>query len=514
MRRVSMILMVVCISSASQYGLCATPQNAQLPQSAYYAKTQPASQSIDPNLPDRLSANRETIRYPQNQPAGQGRVTQASWGEAPLPALPVPNILPLSLETALQWTLSSNPDLITQRQNLPVSAEAIEIARRFPTSLNPTVAIDFRPWVFDRPTGNGIEYMQTLVSVSWMQPIELGHRRSYRTAIAQAEYSLTRWQILQAELLALVQSYRLHQTAVYRREKLRVSGDLNDFNIKLLDVLKRQMEANQVPPSDVVLAEVETQLTSQERAIAEQEYVSAVADLRQQIGLSQHDGWFEPLGSLKLPGGAAAEDETALVQAALACRPEVRAARAELSGSEAAVCLAKADMIPIFSVGPVYEKDESGVCFYGVGVSSPIPVLNLGRSNVWQKEAENHRSAVALRQVEQKITVQVKAALVRWQQVQRLVQQTDARTESTRAQAAKMERLFQAGQADLVKLFEVRRRLIEATNSQLDATWQATQSYADLLGALGATPLLGSMPDQSSDAPAALPDPASNASPR
>ena len=57
-----------------------------------------------------------------------------------------------------------------------------------------------------------------------------------------------------------------------------------------------------------------------------------------------------------------------------------------------------------------------------------------------------------------------------------------------------MQRLYEAGQADLVKLLQVRQRWLEAKNAQLDAVWQTTQAYADLLAALGASQLLGTLP--------------------
>ena len=59
---------------------------------------------------------------------------------------------------------------------------------------------------------------------------------------------------------------------------------------------------------------------------------------------------------------------------------------------------------------------------------------------------------------------------------------------------ARMERLYAAGQSDLVKLLQVRQRWIESANTRLDATWQTTQTYADLLAALGGTSLLRSLP--------------------
>ena len=67
-------------------------------------------------------------------------------------------------------------------------------------------------------------------------------------------------------------------------------------------------------------------------------------------------------------------------------------------------------------------------------------------------------------------------------------------------QTTRVERLYTAGQSDLIKLLQVRQRLIQAENTELDAIWQATQAYADLLSAVGTTPLLGSL--EVSEAPA------------
>jgi cobalt-zinc-cadmium efflux system outer membrane protein len=415
-------------------------------------------------------------------------------GDASRPPSPDTASTPLGLEAALEWTLAGNPDLVALRQNLGVSAEAVEVARRFPMSLNPTLSVDVRPWVFERVPGEPVNRLETLVSVSLSQPLELGHRRSHRVSIAEAAYSQTRWNILQAELSALVQTYRLYETAVYRREKLRVATKLAEFNNRLLQTLRRQLEANQVSAADVVLAEVENQSTTQHVETARQEYVAAVADLRQQIGMRQQAGWVEPTGALKLPESLAGEDEAALLQTALGSRPEIQAARAQVAGSHAAVSLARADRIPVPSLGPAYEKDEAGVSFYGMVLSSPVPVLNTGKSLVRQREAEHCRDLVALQQVQQKVALQVKAALARWNQAQQLVSRTVALSEPIEGHAARMQRLFEAGQTDLVKLFQVRQRLIEAENTRLDAVWQATQAHAELLTALGATSLMGSLP--------------------
>ena len=51
----------------------------------------------------------------------------------------------LSLQAALYGAIRYNPDLVTLRNSNVASAEAVEVARRFPTALNPTLWIDYRP---------------------------------------------------------------------------------------------------------------------------------------------------------------------------------------------------------------------------------------------------------------------------------------------------------------------------------------------------------------------------------
>ena len=68
-------------------------------------------------------------------------------------------------------------------------------------------------------------------------------------------------------------------------------------------------------------------------------------------------------------------------------------------------------------------------------------------------------------------------------------ERTHQRLEPIRRQAERMDRLYQAGQTDLLKLLQVRRRFIEARNVELDAVWQAIGAYADLLAATGGAPL-------------------------
>ena len=198
---------------------------------------------------------------------------------------------------------------------------------------------------------------------------------------------------MQAELTTLVQTYRFFQTAAYRREKLRLASELADFNDRLVQSLRRGLEANQVTAADVVLAEVENQATRQQVEVARQDYANALTDLRNQIGVPETAGTAEPLGEFVLPRNIPEIDDQALVQMALQSRPDLFAARAAVAGAEAAVRLAKGDRIPTPIVGPHYQIDEAGIQYIGLIYVTPLPMLNNGKPLVIQREADAARAA-------------------------------------------------------------------------------------------------------------------------
>jgi cobalt-zinc-cadmium efflux system outer membrane protein len=465
--------------------------SAELPNPAA-----PDATAADPGAAARrLGYNAAPPSGGENQPAIATDAPDAGAGAQPTSPSGA-TVSALDLRTALEQTLRYQPQLIALRQNLAVSAEAIEVARRFPTSLNPSVSVTIEPWTFVRGP-SGVEPLESLFNVTWLQPIEFGHRRQLRQAMAEASYTQTRWNIVQAELAALVQTYRSHQTALYRRQKLAVAQRLMDLNQRLIGVLGRQMEANRVAASDVVLAQAEGRAIAQQQETARQEYLAALADLRRQIGMIELAESAEPAGEFTVPSGPEGTrvpaDEPALVRMALDCRPEVQAAAAQLAVSRAAVALARAERIPIPSLGPTYERDEAGISYYGFALSTPLPLVNSGKPLVRQREAEEHRDLVAWQQAQQQVRVQVRVALARWRQSQESVARTRACCAPVAAQAERMQRLYEAGQADLVKLFQLWQRLIESENAQLDSIWMATQAYAELLTAIGVTPMLAGL---------------------
>lgn len=442
--------------------------------------------------------------------------------DAPGAAAPVAGGQSLSLQTALYGALTGNPDLATLRQGSPIanapSPEAVEVARRFPTTLNPTLWIDYRPLTLipnnnaggPGSRGGDRDYYRSgnqFLYLSLRQPVELGHQTRHRFDIARAAWDQQRWTVFQAELTTLVQTYRLFQTAAYRREKLRVARELADFNDRLLESLEKRLEANQVTAADVVLARVESRAADQQITMARQDYLTAQADLRNQIGNAESAGSTEPLGEFTLPEYIPPVNEQAMVRTALANRPDIHAARSQVAGAEAAVRLARADRIPTPIVGPEYQSNEAGSQFVGFVYITPIPVVNSGKPLVVQREAEARRACAALQQAEQRAIAQVRAAVVKWNGATELVNQTKDITEELAKEVDKLDRIFDEGETDLTKLLQGRQRLIQLENSRLDAVWAATQAQADLLLALGTPTLINALLSRA-EGDAAAPNPA------
>jgi cobalt-zinc-cadmium efflux system outer membrane protein len=418
---------------------------------------------------------------------------------------------PISLEAALYGAVTSNPDLVTLREGnaLAASAEAVEVARHFPTTLNPTLWVDYRPITLiprdtfgtsssaggsSRSTHGGFyHYGQDYIYISVRQPIELGHQTTHRFHVAQAAFNQQRWIVVQAELTALVQTYRFFQTAAYRREKYHLAQELADFNDHLSESLQRRMEANQVLAADVALARVESRATRQQVKAARQDYLTALTDLRNQIGIPEEAGAVEPLGEFTLPPYIPPVNEQVMIQEALQSRPDIHAANAQVAGTESAVRLARGDRIPTPVIGPQYEMDEAGVQYIGFVFITPLPVWNNGQPLVLQREAEHRRAVVAHQEAQQRVVAQVRAAVAKWNSATELVNESSSLTKELNKEVGTLDRLFEAGQTDLTKLMQARQRLIQLENSQLDAVWQATQAQADLLLALGIPSLINKM---------------------
>ena len=96
----------------------------------------------------RIQAVDRSVRRVQAEPA-EIRMSCSPLWDVPSDAISVIGGPSISLQMALYRTLTSNPDLNLLRLGNPTtpSAESVEVARHFPSTLNPTLWIDYRPMI-------------------------------------------------------------------------------------------------------------------------------------------------------------------------------------------------------------------------------------------------------------------------------------------------------------------------------------------------------------------------------
>jgi cobalt-zinc-cadmium efflux system outer membrane protein len=118
----------------------------------------------------------------------------------------------------------------------------------------------------------------------------------------------------------------------------------------------------------------------------------------------------------------------------------------------------------------------------------PLPVFNTHRGEILQREAERDRAAFEMRQYQVQIRQDVHAAVQRIERAEETVAtyRTQIVPELEKGLGA-FEKLFKANDpsVDLLKLLDVRRKLIKARDGYLDALWELSQARADLAAAAG-----------------------------
>jgi cobalt-zinc-cadmium efflux system outer membrane protein len=391
------------------------------------------------------------------------------------PAAAAPAVL--TLERAVHHALENNPALAAQRQQHGIATAKVVIADTYP--FNPV--LENRIQGAGGPAAAGI-LQNVPVEHILVWEVELRGQRRIRREAATAGLARTDWEIARQEQLLAVQVVRSYETLLYRREKLRLIDETVTFNKRLVDDVKRLFDAGKLKSDDLITAQSEVTETLDLLGAGRESLVAARQEMYRALGAC--GGEFEVEGSLEVP--AEVWDAEALTQLACSRRADLQARRAATQEAAANRRLAVANRKGNPSVGPAFTYDPTKIHMIGAQINFPIPFPNRHRGEIMQGEAEEVRAALELRQAEVEICQDVVAALAK-------LDAAEKRADIFRSQALPalrravedMEKLFQAGDVNLLKVIDVRRKLLKARDGYLDALWSVRQARADLLAATG-----------------------------
>jgi cobalt-zinc-cadmium efflux system outer membrane protein len=385
----------------------------------------------------------------------------------------------LSLEAAINWALENNPELAALRQQHGIAAAAVIIAQTYP--FNPL-------WEAKVRAVNGPESAGITNRVSnehkVLIDVEVHHQGKYRREAALAGLSRTDWEIAFQEVALAVRVARAFDGFLYRKEKLLLLEATIRLNQEAAEQVQKLAEASRLKPADLIVARTEVDDARAQLTPGRVALIGARYEFRRSLGLVEEG--IEPLGTLEK--SAPIVDDQKLLQTAFETRADLRARQMAVAEADARLRLTQADRYGNPNIGPAYEYDPTRINLIGVQFSLPLPVFNTHRGEIMQREAELARAGLDLRQTEVQIQQEVHAAVARLQAAQeglRLYQQQILPNLEKNLKA--MDELFQKADpgADVLRLIDIRRKMLKARDGHLDAWLESRQAQADLAAAVG-----------------------------
>ncbi|HLQ46710.1 MAG TPA: TolC family protein, partial [Planctomycetaceae bacterium] len=172
-----------------------------------------------------------------------------------------------------------------------------------------------------------------------------------------------------------------------------------------------------------------------------------------------------------------------------ACRPDVLAARATLDAARANCDLADAARTPDLQIGPYYLKDDFGTTFVGFRAQMDLPVINSGTPLLRQRSEELHQQTIAWQQLQTRAELEARAAIDRYERARQLIEDSSSANDTALPiELQRLEAQFQAGEVDVLRIFQARTSLIQSRRAYLDTLNELAQSAAALTAATGVPP--------------------------
>ncbi len=363
----------------------------------------------------------------------------------------------VSFATALELARKNNPDWRAAEQEIQTARGRLTTARLI-SPFNPAVEAQGGPRRMPGE-GNGTD-----VGVGLSMEVEVAGQRSAR--ITEAERNL---QKAEAGFQDFSRTFRAKLARAFyqgilARERLALQRRIEKLNGTLVDVTRTKFNAGDVSGLEVNLATVRYGQVRKETLDAERTLRQALAELKRLIGTDQT---YLPEG--KLETSLPAVSDAAILQTALANRPDLLARRHELQRAEAEIALARRQIFPNPTLGVSFNREGSGDKTFLAGVSIPLPVFNRRQGELEGLEARRIQARAELLALEKEIQKEATQALIHWETARQsaglfqreVMEQVD---ENFRL----IEAAYRERRIDLPQLLIMENNLITANQSYLE----------------------------------------------
>ncbi len=380
---------------------------------------------------------------------------------------------PISLAEALRRAAALNPQVRTAEADT-LAAQGLARAARL-WGYNPELDVGVGRL-------GGPDSSRSSYALGIAQRFELGGKRSSRIDAADQLLVAARARLVRRrdEVGAgVTRAFRLAQVA---RLRLETAREAEQVATQLQVAAEERLRLGAGTQLEVNVAAAAASRERRARLLSQRAYASARIDLGAAIGLPGAEAP-EPVLDLALPA-AQNRTEAELVALALERRPDLRAALAEREASAANLRGARALRWPDPALAATTGREESKLV--RLSLSFALPLLNRGQAERAEAAGVLDRARIAEDAQRKQVEREVHDAFQAYERAQEAYTAFDREVVERMSENLRLaEESFRAGKIGLLIFSTVRRDLVDARLSYLDAIAELVESWAALSLAVG-----------------------------
>ncbi len=413
-------------------------------------------------------------------------------GEAPAgkSASPVPAPgAALSAEQAYALALEHNADVARAVAEAEVAAASVKVARQLE---NPQLRIT--NFHVDNAIANNPG-----ADVGLRVPIPRPGSRRAATAGANHAAEAGRASTEDAKRLLRAQIYKLYAQLAMLRADLAQTTSAIEVQSERREQIGARMDRAVATQLDLAMADVRLAEARREQASVRDAIATIEGELTRLVGLPNPVTFATDTDDLR-PVGLTL-DRDALLDRALASRPELRAAQARVVEAKASSHVAKGDAYPWFSWAEVqYRASRNAVpSAWSFGVALTVPIFSGNRGRIRESEAIVRQRTIEERSTIVSVAREVDDAVRRVQRTGEAVSEVERdllpKIEAARREA---EAAIASGTLDPVAATAIDRKIVDARRLHLAVLLAHREAVIELEAAV-AGPLGGERPAAQGD---------------
>ncbi len=375
----------------------------------------------------------------------------------------------ISLDDLLKAALQYNPEIAAAQNDISAATGRLRQAGLYP---NPTIEFEAE----DIPAGD-VDFSRNQNTVSIIQPIIIGQRRSNAVSAAAAEQESLRF-VLQHTIHQVLGDIRLAYTDLVCLERaLVLSGELLSDANEVLAIAQARFDASAATKSELLAAQMKSTTFELNIRNLQLKIASAAKHLQSFLpGVRVTKDRIRHELSMNLPG----IDLERLLADVRRQHPLILAAEKSSEAAEYRLALAKAERLPDVSFRGAYGRDTAErENIFEVGISIPLPLFNRNQGRIAEMRHMAARSHHEARSCIARLEAEISAAQASYMTARnyvsvyrkRIVPAADTAFEHN------LER-YRAGRAGLPDVLNAMEELAGAKLSLLKAVRDMNKAHA------------------------------------